>query len=1034
VLAIFVALVAAVAPAPEGTPREPLFAPRADAELRIGALVFEGSDDPDLRRALEGIEEGGPLDLRAVREAVRTLHTSRRFSRVAAFVEPMAEKGPLWVRLVFSLTPVLEVRSVTFPGHSALAESALKSAAGISGPFHPAQLRRAIDDVIELYRRAGYRRVQLEPVQRPLPGGVALEIHVREGPPTRIGEVSFEGDLALTRDELRESFRLQRGDVLIQTALEDAVRSLRDRYRRAGRLRARVFAPSVADLPGDRVRLAVRVAAGPRVSFHVRGNRVFSDRVLLAQIAHDSDEPLDAQAVQEMAGRLRSFYRSQGFLRARIAARELPVAEGGVQVFFSVAEDRPVPVEQIRFTGHTAIPERQLVETVHAVLDEVTVVDPAPGADPGGVQRSGIAGRVLAPRSERYHVDPHTIFDPVLYARAIRQIEDLYKSQGYLNVQVGPPRAEELRGAHRLAVVVPVREGDQARVASVRIEGGGGDVTQGEVEKALSLQQGGVFSYLAAEDGRSRITQLYTSRGHIYAKVEDDEAFEEPDARDPRHAVRVHVTYRVQPGPLVRVAFLKLESPEPLRTVEGLIMSLVSLKPGDVLRPDAVDRAQQALLRTGLFFSATLTPLNPEIEEPEKVVQIHLRERPTQAFLGSVGFSLTDGPRTTLQFQWGNLWGRNLTFGAVGKADFPILRYQCVRGSILANGHICTGFDLPSDPIERVIDFGLSAPRLYPLTDLLRGSIDLIHERAIRPAYRLTKYSAQTTVEWVRRRPISFALTYEIGYQSFSDTRENVAEFVAPSDRRIFLQPQGEMIFGSLRPTVTLDLRDEPGRTRKGFFAQIAGDYMRSLTEPSFHANLMRLQALAAGYLPLPFASSLVLQARGGHVFHLDDRSKTPGDRRFYLGGALNLRAFPEDGLQPEDARKTVRKQLADCQQIASGVACTPTVLQVLQGTSAGGELFVALRAEARLAVYGGWELALFYDAGNLIADPGKIANERGTSAVLSDLFLLHDAAGFGLRYATPIGRMALDLGFNLRRDDELNERTAGVYFSIDTL
>ena len=754
--------------------------------------------------------------------------------------------------------------------------------------------------------------------------------------------------------------------------------------------------------------------------------------MLLARLSLDGDEPLDAQAVQEMAARLRRFYVGQGFLKARLMTREIVGKDSEVQVFFSVFEDKPVRVERIVFTGQSAIPTEQLEELIESVLREGTTIDPAFGADPSDVERTGVAGRPAKGAPRRYHVDPTTIFDTVLYARAIREIEDLYKSQGFLNVQVGPPKLAIAEADARGRVVIPIREGEQARVASLRVEGGGGGVSQSELAAALTLQKGGVFSYLAAEEGRGRITQLFTGRGHLYAKVEDDETFDEPDHKSgPRPIVRVQVTYRVQPGPLVRVTLVKIESPDALRTLKGLIYDLMDIKVGDVLKPETLDRAQQALLRTGLFFSATLTPLNPQLEEGEKVLQVSLRERPTQSFLGSVGFSLTDGPRTTLQFQQANLFGRNLTFSAVGKADFPFIRYGCNKVETLTTAG-CSGIQLPNDSIvdaiERVVDIGLSTQRLYPFANSLRASLDLIHERANRPSYTLTKFSAQATAESVQRRPWSAGLTLEVGKQIFDDTRTSLTDLVSPIERKLLLQPVGEMIFGSLRPTLTLDLRDEPGRTRKGFFAQLAGDYMKSLSDTSFHTHILRLQGLAAGYLPLPLGSSLVLSARAGYVFHFDDEKKTPPDRHFYLGGATTLRGFAEDSLQAEDARKSVVNSIAGCKAVISGLACTRGAQSAILGDSSGGDVMVAVRAEARVAVGGAWELAFFYDRGNLLADPGA------PNISWRDLLNPHHAVGSGVRYATPIGRMALDLGVNLNPDDELGERRLGLYFSIDTL
>ena len=47
---------------------------------------------------------------------------------------------------------------------------------------------------------------------------------------------------------------------------------------------------------------------------------------------------------------------------------------------------------------------------------------------------------------------------------------------------------------------------------------------------------------------------------------------------------------------------------------------------------------------------------------------------------------------------------------------------------------------------------------------------------------------------------------------------------------------------------------------------------------------------------------------------------------------------------------------------------------------------------------------------------------------------VLRDALGFGLRYATPIGRMAVDIGFNLKPDTDLGEPPFGFYFSVNIL
>src|SRR5207248_1492424 len=171
-------------------------------------------------------------------------------------------------------------------------------------------------------------------------------------------------------------------------------------------------------------------------------------------------------------------------------------------------------------------------------------------------------------------------------------------------------------------------------------------------------------------------------------------------------------------------------------------------------------------------------------------------------------------------------------------------------------------------PIERVIDVGISAPRLYPLTNELRAGLDLIHERALRTSYDLTKFSAQASVDLTRRRPVTAGVVYEVGYQELTVGVRSIEDVLAGIDQRIFRLPPGTMLFGSLRPTALLDLRDDPARPRSGVLMQLGGDYQRSFSGSDtveagrVHVNLFKVQGLVAAYLPLPSLASIVFSAR----------------------------------------------------------------------------------------------------------------------------------------------------------------------------
>src|ERR1700760_2778678 len=121
-------MTAAIVLAKAQDPAGPPAAAPAEAAPRIAEIVFEGAD-PTSVRALVDLQPGALLDARDVRDAVRALHGSARFSRVEAYVEPSAE--PNTVRLVFVLQPIEKLVSVSFPGHEALADSILHQTANL---------------------------------------------------------------------------------------------------------------------------------------------------------------------------------------------------------------------------------------------------------------------------------------------------------------------------------------------------------------------------------------------------------------------------------------------------------------------------------------------------------------------------------------------------------------------------------------------------------------------------------------------------------------------------------------------------------------------------------------------------------------------------------------------------------------------------------------------------------------------------------------------------------------------------------------
>jgi outer membrane protein assembly factor BamA len=195
--------------------------------------------------------------------------------------------------------------------------------------------------------------------------------------------------------------------------------------------------------------------------------------------------------------------------------------------------------------------------------------------------------------------------------------------------------------------------------------------------------------------------------------------------------------------------------------------------------------------------------------------------------------------------------------------------------------------------------------------------------------------------------------------------------------------------------TLTRDTRDDALNPTRGLFISAEGSVAaRAL---GGEVGFMKSYLQAQGFRTLPFGRRVVLAGR--IAFGLADgfqREVTvedsagnsevqtiedlPASERFYAGGDTTIRGFELDRV---------------------GMPNTITEL----GFPRGGNGLVLLNGELRIPVWRDWGVAVFTDVGNVY--------ERVTQI---DLGEVRGAAGFGLRYNSPVGPLRLDLGFKLDR------------------
>ncbi|MBX5482726.1 MAG: BamA/TamA family outer membrane protein [Myxococcaceae bacterium] len=1010
-------------PAP-GTPN-PGEQPGRDVEVETPPIVVgvelhlpPGTDPTGIPEQI-AVARNQPLSLRAVRRSIERLYATGRFADVVA----RRVEVPGGIRVIFEVTPKQRIGALAVDGERVLSEAEVLAASGleVGDEYYPELLQRAAERVRERYVRRGYRQAKVTTELHEVEQGTEVLIAVQEGPPTLIEAVTVGGNPGLPIARVVGALNARLGGVLDMEALEAGLERLKALYRSERYYRARVGEPEV--LPGEKggVVLAVPVIAGPRYTFHFHGNRSFPDKLLEGILAWDGGEALDQAVMERLARRVASFYQYRGFHDVRVTPREVqtPTRSEAV-VAFHIEEGRPLYVRAITFVGNKAMTDQALRRILR---EQILSREPEPRtevpfqSDPLNVEgRTSGGARPPAPEPR-----PLTVFVAEAYAEAARAMRDAYREQGFLSAQVSVPAVRIDVNDGTAEVTFKIVEGPQAVVREIKYRG----LPPGfDPSKAILLKVGEPFRASGVDESRRALIRALGREGYLFARVEPSSSVS-PDGKN------ANVFFGVDAGPHVKVGEVIVRGLR--RSNEAMVRANVLLRPGDVMDPEKLFESQRNLVLLGIFKSVAVRLLEPEQVEATKDVVIDVKERPRLSGELSGGYSLVDGPRLVGDLSYPNLWGSATSLTARAK-----INYVGASALILSDSRINPDELTGLDGIDGRLNVAVVQPRIHALLPVrlgVRG--DLIAERVHRPTFNFARLAGVVGADWAASQWMTLSLQYEAEQYrvNLTEAVQRLASLGSPELER-FRFASGNFSLHSLRPSVTLDFRDDFARPSKGILfngsAELTQDLRTALgflganTSQEFPIYSLKLSGSLSGYVPIAPRVVLASSVRGGTFVHLSEDSRSIAPKRFFMGGATSMRGFREDGLLAEDRRKAIRADLRDCRILAQPRGCTPEADLINAGQevpSEGGEIFMLVKSELRFPIYGAFDLGLFFEAGNLWLDQSQFTADSW--------YQLRYVAGTGIRYGTPIGPIALDLGINLVPDLQVNEPRANAHFSI---
>jgi outer membrane protein insertion porin family len=902
------------------------------------------------------VKPSQPYTTQAGSTGLRELYRTGRFADIRAELSDV----PGGVRLDFVVRQNMYINKVSLEGlheppSEALALSSLRL--NLGDPYRESDMKEALDRLRQTFEDDGLYQAKIDYATTPHPDTLQMDILIRvdQGPRARIGAITVQNQTQFSNSEARSQVKLKEGQAVTADRLNRAADRTRKWLTGKNYLGARVTIHRGAYEPKtNRVPIEFVLYAGLEVRVVVEGAKI-SNSNLRKLVPIYQEGSVDEDLLQEGRRELRDWFQRAGYFDTQVNYKtsEAPTA----------SEDKVVHSYSQLVTFDVNLgPRHRLVEVEFAdneyfssdQLRSRLKIQPAAYASPG-----------------RYSSE--------LLQADITSIRTLYVANGFEQSSVTSQSIDDYKGKKGdLAVKFVITEGPQTRVADLEIAGNHA-LSADELLNAIGSSKGQPYSDFNVSTDRDNVLALYYNQGFSNAQFSAD-VKKNPPAK-PDQGATVKLTYHIAEGPQVLVARVLIDGYE--HTRPGVISRQVGIKAGEPLSESAEVETQRKLYNLGIFSRVTIAPQNPEGQEEKKNVVVMVDEARRYTIGYGLGFeaqrlgssscasctALTFAPRATAELTKANLTGRadSLSFKA---------RASTIQGRALLSYIAPNYFANPNLNLQLSAYYELSrdvqtfdsrrAEVSIGLADKLSPTSTILYRYAYR---HVTASNLKISVEEI---PL------------FSQTTE-VSEFEV----------------GWIR-----DRRNSPSDPSRGDFENV--DISMAVHDLGSSANFIRVYLQNSTYTPFArnfvFARSTrfgVQTPYGGSV-----SSDIPLPERFFAGGGTSLRGFALNQAGPRDP---------------------------FTGFPIGGQAELIFNQDVRFPMHlpfignrlGG---AVFYDAGNVYANihtitlrispPSPVFSPGNPNVCVTnctnELGYFSHTLGFEFRYGTPIGPVALDLGYQL--------------------
>jgi outer membrane protein assembly complex protein YaeT len=593
-----------------------------------------------------------------------------------------------------------------------------------------------------------------------------------------------------------------------------------------------------------------------------------------------------------------------------------------------------------------------------------------------------------------------------LPADALR-LRVFYRRRGFRAVAVDTA-VERTDGDAR--VTFRIEEGEPTRVGELTVEGLDGDVSAEEVRRRFPLQPGDRLDLVELEQGKGRIVDWLRNRGYPDAAVLTEYFI-------PAGERTAELTLDVRPGSRMRVGEIRIEGAEALGT--DVVRRVLTFESGEWYRRSSILESQRSLYQLGALRFADIQTRPGARSDTLVDVIVDVTAAQERTVRTGVGATTAECVLTEARFVHRNFPSGARRLRLTGQLSN--LFAQELGGSFP-----CTA--VGEDDVFRELNFGLRADYQIPYFLSSRNDLEaaLFLERETVPdIFVRSSRGGELSVTRRLRPRMPLVLGWRPELTGFDERSADVFFCVNFG----FCQPEDISVLTQTKWLSPVSLGWRYDRTNAafspnaGYYVDLSLEGAHGLTGSDY--EYLRFDVNAADFERIAGDLTLATRFRAGLVEALGEqpfadlgeaRQETVihPRKRFFAGGAQSVRGVGQNLLGPT----VLVMEAIDCPGVTRDgplpgrgtlVACARDVAagdtdpdDFFDERPVGGDAAFEANFELRAGIGGDWSLVSFVDVGQVWVDVGDLEPPEVTP-------------GLGVRFASPVGPLRLDVGYDPR-------------------